>query len=801
MHYYKLFLKRIIRKYKVTLIILLALSANITGGQKNKDGFYNKSILYVTVADSARNTPLELVNLTLKKSYETIRTNSSDSRGIAVFKDLEPGEYKILAHRIGYKDCLISFLITNPDEHLKILMSQTAIRLNEILINSSKDNHISDYIDSLSGNQVFVSKSYHGSSESRMTTLIQENVTGAVREPVGEIVIRDQHNEYSSSSYYLDGVPIPLGVLGDLNEIINPDIVQRITIYTGGFPAEYGGQSAAVFDIQNRIPTDGFHLKVSSYIGSYLTSNNENLGNRVGSFKAVNSNGQGISLSNYTGNIGYYFSGSRQETDRRLDQPVENLFNDHGLDYFLYGKVDYLSGENDYITSNLNYSNSRTEIPFDPEEGTNFDTQNSYNAFQTLSYYHIFTGEPDKESKIFISLFSSERGLKYSTNNKLDETRQYLGNDTTTGYTVDQDRKYFTYGTRVKFSDRLSSRFEYETGLVLNITSANESFQLKDSIGNGSVINNVFPGSSFGTFIQTGIHPYDMILLEAGIRYDQLVSPSIPFQTQVSPRLKLSLFADRSNTIYLSYDRLFLPSNVEGLNYLSQIITGSTQNPGTYPERDNLYEAGIIHRFNSSLSSKLDYFHKDASPGLDDESLGSSSIKINVNIEKVKISGLELSLDYNEPFNPFSFYINGSIIHGYGEGLISGGYLPYEYADKQYDLDHDQRLTLVTGLNYQQNNYFVNLIINYGSGLTNGNDDYNFKTSLFDFNQGAHTSPAWIINLSCGYNIDMGNNHSIQPSIYITNLFDHSHLIKGAFFNSAYYEERRNVIFKLTYQI
>jgi hypothetical protein len=64
---------------------------------------------------------------------------------------------------------------------------------------------------------------------------------------------------------------------------------------------------------------------------------------------------------------------------------------------------------------------------------------------------------PGKESKILIALFSSERGLKYLTNNQFDETRQYLGTDTTTGYTVDQDRKYFTYGTRIKFTNRLSN--------------------------------------------------------------------------------------------------------------------------------------------------------------------------------------------------------------------------------------------------------------------------------------------------------------------------------------------------------
>ncbi|MGA7720458.1 MAG: hypothetical protein WCA84_04700 [Ignavibacteriaceae bacterium] len=800
MHYFKPNGKQIIQKISITVVVFLIFNFNMSGGQKNKDILYDKINLFVTVVDSIRNTPLELVNLTLSKGKKTYRTYLTDSQGAAIFTNLEPGKYILFAHRIGYKDYLTSLVVDKIQEHLKILMIQNSIRLNEVLINGSKDDHVSGYIDTLTGNQVILTDTYHAPPQGSMIAFIQENVNGAVREPIGEMVIRDQHSEYSSSSYYLDGVPIPLGVLGDLDEIVNPEIVQRINIYTGGFPAEYGGQSTAVFDIQNRIPTGNFHLNLSTYVGSYLTSNNEYLGNKVGTFKALNSNGEDISLSNNLENFGYYLSVSRQETDRRLDQPVEKLFNDHGLDYFLYGKIDYLLGENDYITSNLNYSDTQTDIPFDSIEAIDYDTQNNYNAFQTLSYYHIFSNEPGKGSKILISLFSSERGIKYLTNNELDETRQYLGTDTTTSYTINQDRKYFSYGTRAKYSNSLSNQFEYEAGLALNLTAANEVFQLKDFAGNGPVINSNYQSSTFGMFFQTQIHPWDLVMLEAGIRYDQLVSPSIPFQTQVSPRLKLNLYTDGSNTIYLSYGRLFLPTNVEGLNYLSQIITGSTLNSGTYPERDNLYELGIIHKFNSSLTSKLDYFHKDASPGLDDETLGASSIKININVAEVKVSGLELSLNYNEPFNPFSFYINSSIMHGYGEGLISGGFLPSFYSSP-YDLDHDQRLTLVTGLNYQPANYFINLLINYGSGLTNGNDDYDYKTGLFDFNLGAHTAPAWIINLSGGYIFNLETNHTLQPSLYITNLLDHAHLIKGAFFNSAYFEERRNVTFKLSYQI
>jgi hypothetical protein len=83
--------------------------------------------------------------------------------------------------------------------------------------------------------------------------------------------------------------------------------------------------------------------------------------------------------------------------------------------------------------------------------------------------------------------------------------------------------------------------------------------------------------------------------------------------------------------------------------------------------------------------------------------------------------------------------------------------------------------------------------------LTNGINDYQFKTGLFDFNQGAHTSPAFTINISGGYTFNLGSGQTFEPSLFINNLLDHEHLIKGAFFSGASYEERRNIMMKIAY--
>ncbi len=788
-------LKKIL--FKVSLIVLMlgfafnSFASNMKKNEKKKENTINYK---VTVIDSAQNTPLELVTLILKQEDKTINIRETNYFGVAVFSDIEAGNYIVHAQYIGYKTADIPVIIDRRHNNIKIKLQQSAISLNEVVVTGKKVKQVSNYLDIRTGVKTFELQTFHPTPEARMTSVIQENLVGAVRAPTGEVHIRGQHGEYS---YLIDGIPIPLGVFGGLNEVVDPSIIKSISFYTGGFPAEYGGQIAAIIDVRTQVPPGKFHLNLSTYGGSYLTSNSEGLGSKVGTFKALNSNGQSISLSNHIDNFGYFFSGSRDETDRRVDQPVTKLFNDHGFDYFAYGKLDYFLSDNDFLTANLNYSSTQTQIPFDPAEGINFDTQGSYNSFQTLSYYHTISNVTDNSSNIFAGLYVREGGLKFNTS-PLDQTLQYLGGDTTTGYRVNQNRSFVTYGTRFKYYNELSHHFAYSLGFELSATNGKEKFNFLDINNNGPVNNDNFTGSDFALFAQSNIHPFEWTRIEAGLRYDQHIAPVINLQTQIEPRLKISFFPDDFTTFYLSYDRLFIPTNIEGLSSIATVIGDSAS--ATFPEKDNLYEGGIIHNFLNGFTTKLDYFYKESTPGLDDETLGSSTIRVNVNINRVIVRGIELSLNYNDPANSFSGFMNASLIHAFGTGPVSGGFIPADYSTTPFDLDHDQRLSVVIGLNYQPANWFLNLVGIYGSGLSNGND-IAFKTGLFDFNQAAHTTPAWIFNLSGGYTFRLGNGASLEPSLSITNLLDHAHLLKGAFFSGASFEERRNVVFKISYHI
>ncbi len=772
----------------------------------------------VIVHDASLATPLHLAKVILSKNNSLVAWHYTDALGRMTFRSVAPGWYNLAVTLNEYDNFSDSILIDQSHSIDTVAMesSYMVTILNPVVVTGVRSLGVQT-IQTKTGDQFFNSETFHAAPTARMTNMIQENVLGAVRSTTGEVHINGQHAEFS---YYLDGIQIPLGVFGGLNEVVDPKVVKSINFMTGGFPAEYGGQIAAIMNIQTKVPSGHFHLDFSSYMGSYLVFNGtkpftpgkqvpfgssssvpgDTLGGSVGPLRAINSNGQALSISNHSGSFGYFISASRQESDHRIDLPTPVLYNDHGTDFFTYGKFDYLLPNNDYLTMNLNYGKTNTEVPFDINlQGLAPDQQESSNAFETLSYFHTISSTQDHEKKFFAGILLRQGGLIYTPSLISPVNFQFAGDSTY--YALTENRKFNTSGFRTTYEDRLSKDFMLETGLNFSATTGSEDFASRDSLDRpGPLVLTNYSGSDFGLFAEEEYQPLDWFRVDAGLRYDQHIAPSMLLQKQISPRIKLNFFIDNQNNGYIYYGKLFMPTNIEGLRTIASNVTNS--GTATLPEKDDFYEATYVHTFNNGISAKTDIFYKYSSPGVDDQSIGSSAIKTSVNISVIKTSGIELGLSYTDPVMPISGFLNTSLIHAYGSGAITGGFLPIDNAGSATDLDHDQRLSIVAELNYQPKDWFGNITAIYGSGLTNGNpNNITYGTGLFDFNTGAHVAPSTIINVSAGYIFRLRGETTLEPSLYINNIFDHSYLLKGAFFGGASWGDRRNIEFKISLHV
>ena len=621
--------------------------------------------------------------------------------------------------------------------------------------------------------------------------------------------IRGQHAEYT---YYIDGVPVPPGISGSLNELFDPTIADQIDFQTGSWDAEYGGRNVAVINVTTKIPSGGFHASASSYAGSYA------------------SDGQTLTASTNSGKWGFFVSGTRTETDLRRE-PVVALgdtnasgvitrvtgfknFSNYGQDAYGFGKIQYTPTGHDVVSLDANWSRSHFQTPFDSSAGVIDDWEQDINDFVNLGWQHSAMGTADRGTELFASAFYRHGSLNYVPGGS-DQPSFTFAPDTTP-YNISEDRTFDIYGVKADYTVHLSEPLTFKFGTLSTLTRGSENFHaFNASTANGPTSASPLDGNDVGVYAETQIAPSDQWQLKAGVRYDSHYYPvsatAHATADQVSPRLRLSFFPDPATSLWIYYGRQFIPTNIEDLRAITSASQGGVVSAPTLPERDDFYEVGLTHRFPAGVVLKLSGYHKKSSPGTDDTQVPGTAITTDVNIAQIRVTGIEGVLEVRPP-GPLSGFLNVAIAHAYGYGAVTGGFFTATPPQQPFDLDHDQRLSSTVGVSYARKGLLVTATGIYGSGLNSGvvpnspslpNYDSTLATTaplgkgLFDFDRPFHVSPSFIVNATAGYTFLLGNVE-VRPQVFVDNLFDLKYTLKGAFFAGAQLGKPRTFQFKVT---
>src|SRR6059036_2579873 len=277
------------RFYHAAVVVWLAgsglaarpVSATTVGAGLRDDGDVGGS-----VADSATGTPLPGGQVRIVRDGNTIATATTDAFGRYVIHNLPAGAYNVEVRYLGYRAETREVTVGSEERPAAANFRLVAIPLNLAAIEVTTAVPLA--VDTRTGNQIFKQNDYHGAPTNTTSQILQQSIVGAARAPTGEVHIRGQHAEYT---YYVDGVPVPAGISGSLNELFDPQVVNQIDFQTGGWDAEYGNKNTAVVNVNTRIPTGGFHLDASGYGGSFTA------------------NGQTLNLSTNAGKFGFFLSG------------------------------------------------------------------------------------------------------------------------------------------------------------------------------------------------------------------------------------------------------------------------------------------------------------------------------------------------------------------------------------------------------------------------------------------------------------------------------------------------------------
>ena len=736
-----------------------------------------------SVTDSASGQPLPSAEVSVLQGTRIIFNASTDAFGRYTAHGIAPGAYTVSARFIGFraKSAPVTVGASAGDVHVSFSLSPVALSLSAVSVTAA----VPLAVDTRTGDQRFKQEQYHGAPSNTTSQILQQSIAGAARAPTGEVHIRGQHAEYT---YYVDGVPVPAGISGSLNELFDPSVVNEIDFKTGGWDAEYGNKNAAVVDVTTRIPSGGFHVNGSAYAGSF------------------NTNGQSLSASTNSGNWGVFVSGSRQSTDMRREPVVLDTahnsvvnFHNHGNDYFGFGKIQYTPSASNLFNLEGNLSTTRFQVPFDSTGGVKLDDrQRDANAFLNFGWRHRFVSSTNTDSdtsrdsqpripELFVGLFYRTGSLQYSPGAQ-DSAQFVFFPDTVNRYNLREDRNFSTVGVKADYSVHPAHELEFKFGTMSQYTRGHENFVTTANTGTlGPGSSSGLKGFDVGVYAQTAYSPTERFEIRTGVRYDAHNAPFAGTTSQLSPRIRLNLFLDPANTLYAYYGRLFIPTNVEDLRAITSVAQAGVSASPTLPERDNFYEAGFIHRFPFGLVSKFSAYHKESTPGIDDNTVPGSAIVTSVNIARVRINGIETVQEIRPP-GPFSGYINLALNHAYGIGPVTGGFFPTATPQGYFDLDHDQRLSGTVSGTYAVNRFYTSLTGTYGSGLTNGarpaDCECSYGTGLLDFNRGIKVNPSFVTNGSIGYSFSFGRA-IVRPELYVDNIFDNTYLLKGAFFSGA----------------
>jgi outer membrane cobalamin receptor len=733
------------------------------------------------VRDSASGQGLAGSDVIVARDGRIVVRSQTDAAGRFRIHNLPDGDYDVEVRLVGFRPATSRVTIggTEHDTELIVLLVPSIAHLQELEATAP----VPVAVDTRTGNQVFKQDNYHGAPTQTTSQIVQQSIAGAARAPTGEVHIRGQHAEYT---YYIDGVPVPAGISGSLNELFSPDVVNEISFQTGSWDAEYGNKNAAVVDVNTRVPAGGLRGDASTYVGSFA------------------GNGQTIDASQNVGKIGWFVSGTHQATDMRREPVVFDTltgdpinFHNHGEDLFTFGKLQYLPSTSDVVNLDLNWARTRFEVPYDSTGGAfSDDHQQDVNSFANLGWRHQFTGKDGGSgSELFVAGFHRRGSLTYTPG--VNDIASFTFFPDTTPFNLTEDRNFNTTGLKADYLYRVSEHLQFKVGGLASFTRGHEDFSAFDQSGAaGPASNSDLEGNDEWVYAQTTIAPSERWELRTGIRYDNHEAPFAGSQNQFSPRVRLSFFPDPQTTLWAYYGRLFVPTNVEDLRAITSVAQGGVVAEPTLPERDHFFEIGVVHRFPAGVVARLSAYHKRSSPGIDDNTVPGSAITTSVNIDQVRITGIETVLEVR-PTGRLSGYLNLALNHAYGIGPITGGFFPADNPPGYFDLDHDQRISALATVNYADRRLFLSLTGGYGSGLTNGEDpDSTYGRGLFDFNDAIHVAPNFIMNASAGYVLTVSGVF-LRPELYVDNVLNHKYLLKGAFFSGASVGRPRTALVRL----
>jgi hypothetical protein len=605
-----------------------------------------------------------------------------------------------------------------------------------------------------------------------------ETLPGVVRFSYDEPVVDGFHGV----TYEIDGAPLPSSTSSNFANLVDPREASAIEVFTGAFPAEFGGQRmGAVVNVRSLAfaepPPPGVIM-----LG----------GGTLGTFEA-----QLVKQFNL-GKAQVSFSSDNQATDRGLDTPSEGAILDASSTANQFLRIGLPLGPHDTLALDAanQYATYQIPINVDPNDLNagavsllnQDDVQREYDRFLALSYTHT-----DRDGNGFFRLVPWTRynRVVYDGDLAADVQGYILGTADTpqscnvpvvNGYDCPsnglfQDRAAAYVGVRA-LAGRTIGKHTLTYGIDLqqedfdsNVTIAFAPAENPNGPDGGPFLDNTAQrGTNTGAYLEDVWSPNTALSIKPGLRYDH--STGYTSGAQLSPRFEIDQRIAPQTVLHAYIGRYYAAPGLEDTRRAAVITQTSPTDDPVYdllPERDTLLEVGIAHDFSSATRAYVNAFDRTVVNVLDTTNLLNTPLFAVYNSAIGVDRGIEGRYETNTPKTTagISFTYSLSLAGG-----VSGGtflFAPPDVSDLTLQPeDHDETYV---GDAYLTRHFspdlktFATLEAQYGSG---------FPVAFLN-GTGGRLPAHYQINVAVG-RLPVG--HHIGYELTADNVLDHRWLIK-----------------------
>ena len=623
---------------------------------------------------------------------------------------------------------------------------------------------------------------------------IVQTVPGVVRFSYNEPVAHGFHG----LTYEVDGAPIPQATSSNFAELIDPKNVDSVEIFTGAFPAEYGGsrQGAVVNIITSRL-SDLMRPSAGAF-----TFGAGNFGQAVASFQ------QALKL----GKSELFLEANSEHTARGLDTPTFMPLHDASSqsDEFLR----WLAPVGSRGTLSFDFSNqlAQFQIPInaDPNNpndpvvnmpGTD-DVQREYDRYANLNFTLT-----SKDGNGIFQIIPWYRYTRIAYDGDLPNDIQGTQPDPNSGEPVNlvglRQNRYATYaGLRIS-QFRASAHHAVKVGVDLSREnfSAHQLFGTLDAETGGldTVASDVSqPGWQLGAYAEDKWSPSQALSVSYGLRYDH--STGFTSGWQLSPRIGVNIAPDQKNVVHFYYGRMYAAPQLEDVRQACVALQGCPDVPvyDLKPESDSYFEMGVAHTFDPGMSGYVNFFMRTAVNVLDTTQLLNTPLFAVFNNAIGRDEGVEIRLQGREGVAD-SWFLSATASRAEAAGVSGSTFLfppdvnppgPVTAADLQPE-DHDQTYEANGAYTHRFGKnaaWFATLQSEYGTGYP------------VQFENGAGRLPAHMtFDLALGKDPGRNGDRSLGFDLNVDNLLNHQYIIKIANgFNTTQIATGRSILLRLT---